>query len=132
MNKLIRNFVLAGVVALSSALGTTPALAATTNQPATHKCSAGQHAVTRNVTSGGKTTKRTVCVATKNTPKKQTVKKSSTATTTENKKLAQQNANTTTYKGKGKATAVCKDGTDSYAVHHQGECSQHGGVQKYL
>jgi hypothetical protein len=26
------------------------------------------------------------------------------------------------------ATAKCKDGTDSYAAHHQGACSHHGGV----
>nr|WP_268981283.1 DUF3761 domain-containing protein [Streptomyces sabulosicollis] len=26
------------------------------------------------------------------------------------------------------ATALCNDGTYSYAAHHQGACSHHGGV----
>ncbi|MFI1369315.1 DUF3761 domain-containing protein [Streptomyces griseochromogenes] len=26
------------------------------------------------------------------------------------------------------ATALCNDGTYSYAAHHQGACSYHGGV----
>ena len=30
------------------------------------------------------------------------------------------------------ATARCKDGTYSYAVHHQGACSHHGGVAAWL
>jgi hypothetical protein len=30
------------------------------------------------------------------------------------------------------ATAQCKDGTFSHAVHHQGACSRHGGVAKWL
>lgn len=29
------------------------------------------------------------------------------------------------------ATALCNDGTYSYAAHHQGACSQHGGVQVF-
>lgn len=29
------------------------------------------------------------------------------------------------------ATAQCNDGTYSYAAHHQGACSQHGGVQQF-
>ncbi|WP_307839148.1 DUF3761 domain-containing protein [Streptomyces sp. MBT97] len=28
----------------------------------------------------------------------------------------------------GGATALCNDGTYSYAAHHQGACSHHGGV----
>jgi hypothetical protein len=28
----------------------------------------------------------------------------------------------------GGATAKCNDGTFSYAAHHQGACSHHGGV----
>jgi hypothetical protein len=27
------------------------------------------------------------------------------------------------------ATALCNDGTYSYAAHHQGDCSHHGGVK---
>jgi len=30
------------------------------------------------------------------------------------------------------ATARCNDGTYSYAVHHQGACSHHGGVAEWL
>ena len=30
------------------------------------------------------------------------------------------------------ATAQCKDGTYSHATHHQGACSNHGGVAKWL
>jgi hypothetical protein len=30
------------------------------------------------------------------------------------------------------ATARCRDGTYSYAKHHQGACSHHGGVAKWL
>ena len=30
------------------------------------------------------------------------------------------------------ATAQCKDGTYSHATHHQGACSNHGGVAKFL
>lgn len=29
------------------------------------------------------------------------------------------------------ATAKCKDGTYSYAKHHQGACSHHGGVAQW-
>lgn len=29
------------------------------------------------------------------------------------------------------ATALCVDGTCSYAVHHQGACSHHGGVAQW-
>ena len=29
------------------------------------------------------------------------------------------------------ATALCNDGTYSYAQHHQGACSQHGGVKQF-
>jgi hypothetical protein len=32
----------------------------------------------------------------------------------------------------GQATAKCKDGTMSYAKHHQGACSHHGGVAQFL
>jgi hypothetical protein len=31
----------------------------------------------------------------------------------------------------GGATALCKDGTYSYAAHHQGACSRHGGVKVF-
>ncbi len=31
-----------------------------------------------------------------------------------------------------KATAKCKDGTMSYAKHHSGACSRHGGVAEWL
>ena len=30
------------------------------------------------------------------------------------------------------ATAECRDGTFSYAAHHQGACSHHGGVLKFF
>jgi hypothetical protein len=30
------------------------------------------------------------------------------------------------------ATAQCKDGTYSHAKNHQGACSHHGGVAKWL
>lgn len=30
------------------------------------------------------------------------------------------------------ATGICNDGTYSYAAHHQGMCSHHGGVRTYL
>jgi len=33
---------------------------------------------------------------------------------------------------KGPATAKCKDGTLSYAEHHTGACSNHGGVAEWL
>ncbi|WP_223227750.1 DUF3761 domain-containing protein [Leifsonia xyli] len=29
------------------------------------------------------------------------------------------------------ATALCNDGTYSYAAHHQGACSHHGGVAHF-
>jgi hypothetical protein len=32
----------------------------------------------------------------------------------------------------GAATARCKDGTMSYATHHSGACSSHGGVAQWL
>ena len=31
----------------------------------------------------------------------------------------------------GGATAICNDGTYSYAAHHQGACSSHGGVAQF-
>ena len=31
----------------------------------------------------------------------------------------------------GGATALCNDGTYSYAAHHQGACSRHGGVMVF-
>jgi Protein of unknown function (DUF3761) len=31
----------------------------------------------------------------------------------------------------GGATALCNDGTYSYAAHHQGACSRHGGVKMF-
>ncbi len=31
----------------------------------------------------------------------------------------------------GGATAICHDGTYSYAAHHQGACSSHGGVAQF-
>ncbi len=31
----------------------------------------------------------------------------------------------------GGATALCNDGTYSYAAHHQGACSRHGGVKVF-
>jgi hypothetical protein len=34
--------------------------------------------------------------------------------------------------GKGPPTARCKDGTFSYAQHHTGACSNHGGVEEWL
>ena len=34
--------------------------------------------------------------------------------------------------GKGPPTAKCKDGTLSYAQHHTGACSNHGGVAEWL
>lgn len=34
--------------------------------------------------------------------------------------------------GKGPPTARCKDGTFSYAEHHTGACSNHGGVAEWL
>ena len=37
---------------------------------------------------------------------------------------------TTTMPGSG-ATAQCNDGTYSYAAHHQGACSRHGGVRQF-
>ncbi|MFF9228500.1 MULTISPECIES: DUF3761 domain-containing protein [unclassified Streptomyces] len=30
------------------------------------------------------------------------------------------------------ATALCNDGTYSYAAHHQGACSHHGGVAVFF
>jgi hypothetical protein len=33
---------------------------------------------------------------------------------------------------KGPPTAKCKDGTLSYAQHHTGACSNHGGVAEWL
>jgi hypothetical protein len=30
------------------------------------------------------------------------------------------------------ATAVCRDGTFSYAAHHPGACFHHGGVLKFF
>jgi hypothetical protein len=30
------------------------------------------------------------------------------------------------------ATALCNDGTYSYAAHHRGACSKHGGVKKFF
>ena len=33
---------------------------------------------------------------------------------------------------KGPPTAKCKDGTLSYAKHHTGACSRHGGVEEWL
>jgi hypothetical protein len=35
-------------------------------------------------------------------------------------------------KGDGKATATCKDGTQSFAKNHTGACSKHGGVKEWL
>jgi hypothetical protein len=35
-------------------------------------------------------------------------------------------------KGDGKATATCKDGTQSFAKNHSGACSKHGGVKEWL
>jgi Protein of unknown function (DUF3761) len=32
---------------------------------------------------------------------------------------------------RGGATALCNDGTDSFAAHHQGACSRHGGVKVF-
>ena len=32
----------------------------------------------------------------------------------------------------GSVTAECKDGTPSYAMHHDGACSGHGGVKSWL
>ena len=32
----------------------------------------------------------------------------------------------------GGPTAQCKDGTYSYSQHHQGTCSHHGGVARWL
>jgi hypothetical protein len=29
------------------------------------------------------------------------------------------------------ATALCNDGTYSYAAHHQGACAKHGGVKVF-
>ena len=29
------------------------------------------------------------------------------------------------------ATALCNDGTYSFAAHHQGACSRHGGVKVF-
>lgn len=34
--------------------------------------------------------------------------------------------------GNGAPTAKCKDGTSSYAKHHEGACSNHGGVATWL
>jgi Protein of unknown function (DUF3761) len=34
--------------------------------------------------------------------------------------------------GNTSPTAQCKDGSTSYAEHHSGACSGHGGVQKWL
>ena len=31
----------------------------------------------------------------------------------------------------GGATALCNDGSYSYAAHHQGACSRHGGVEVF-
>jgi hypothetical protein len=38
----------------------------------------------------------------------------------------------TDYPKSSTATAVCMDGTYSYAAHHQGACSWHGGVAQWL
>jgi hypothetical protein len=35
------------------------------------------------------------------------------------------------YDGPPGATAVCEDGSISYAAHHQGACSWHGGVKSW-
>ena len=32
----------------------------------------------------------------------------------------------------GGPTAICNDGTQSFAAHHQGACSSHGGVRQFL
>jgi len=32
----------------------------------------------------------------------------------------------------GGPTAICNDGTPSFAAHHQGACSSHGGVRQFL
>ena len=32
----------------------------------------------------------------------------------------------------GEPTAICRDGETSYALHHRGACSGHGGVQRWL
>lgn len=41
-------------------------------------------------------------------------------------------SSTSTSSGQGNgATAQCNDGTYSYAAHHQGACSHHGGVQPF-
>jgi hypothetical protein len=37
----------------------------------------------------------------------------------------------TTVPADGGPTALCNDGTYSYAAHHQGACSHHGGVAQF-
>ncbi|MBV9110006.1 MAG: DUF3761 domain-containing protein [Gemmatimonadetes bacterium] len=32
----------------------------------------------------------------------------------------------------GGATAICRDGSYSYSLHHRGTCSHHGGVEQWL
>ncbi|HVT99534.1 MAG TPA: DUF3761 domain-containing protein [Acidobacteriaceae bacterium] len=39
---------------------------------------------------------------------------------------------TTPANDNGTPTATCKDGTTSFAKHHQGACSHHGGVAQWL
>ena len=140
MQKIIKTLAVTAVTLLLSMVSATPALAAATNHTA-KKCSSNQHAVTKKTKSNHKTNTKTVCESVKKISKKSTVKKnqkkshikkSSAAIAADNKHSATTNANKQTYKGKGQATAVCNDGSDSYATHHQGECSGHDGVQKFL
>lgn len=35
------------------------------------------------------------------------------------------------YGGPAGSTAICRDGTVSYAEHHEGACSWHGGVSEW-
>ena len=118
MSKFMRNLVLSSVLVLSGAFGAVPALADTTHKTHSHHHTATKHRTTKEQHH-----------KTKSHHEKSGNKSSSTKDY--NKKQARNHANTQTYKGKGKATAICNDGTDSYAVHHRGECSHHGGVKKY-
>jgi len=53
-----------------------------------------------------------------------------TATPTINVDINVVNTSSTTV-NQNSATALCNDGTYSYAVHHQGACSKHGGVKEF-